>query len=428
MLLAPAKPAERMSQLLPSVKCSNCNAPVPLTELGEHVCEGKSAAPPSSTQKPNIAQTSSLSSLPQRLQSLVGSNSPPPPSSSPASSQHISIPNNNHTRFPSTTSSTSSGTGSYSSEPRSHASSYTSSGLSIPPVDKPSPSRLRSMSTASSTSSSAPSRSSPLSGNRDRTDSLPSRSPTSNSSFLPPPVSPFGRERASSNASARGQPHRPPPVQQPGNPYPGMRPPMSPGQIMRPPTSPGPMMRPPISPGPMARTPMNPHPQSQYLSNPYNQMPRSPATPQPISNPHSYAPTPPPADVDTKSGGEAGMAGVGRRGFAAVARAAMFVSTAFPPPPDQTDFNSRSFHRPNAPGFLDINTSSANRGEPLVLVEWGRASSDMYFSYRNTPAFIKFGIFASIALPADSSGECFIRCSGEALSSSRTMAKSNYVK
>jgi PDZ and LIM domain protein 5/6/7 len=41
----------------------------------------------------------------------------------------------------------------------------------------------------------------------------------------------------------------------------------------------------------------------------------------------SFVP-PPERGIDTKSGGEAGMAGVGRRGFAAVARAAMF---ALPP-------------------------------------------------------------------------------------------------
>ena len=47
-------------------------------------------------------------------------------------------------------------------------------------------------------------------------------------------------------------------------------------------------------------------------------------------------------EPDTKIGGEAGMAGVGRRGFQAVARAALFMT-----PP---------MHLPGrpSPGFLDI--------------------------------------------------------------------------
>ncbi len=47
--------------------------------------------------------------------------------------------------------------------------------------------------------------------------------------------------------------------------------------------------------------------------------------------------------IDTKIGGEAGMAGVGRRGFAAAVRAAVFLA---PQPPRE--------RRDNAPQFLDI--------------------------------------------------------------------------
>jgi len=53
--------------------------------------------------------------------------------------------------------------------------------------------------------------------------------------------------------------------------------------------------------------------------------------------------------IDTKTGGEAGMAGVGRRGFAAAVRAAMYVSLTAPP----------ANRRPVAsPRFLDIDTAS----------------------------------------------------------------------
>jgi hypothetical protein len=52
--------------------------------------------------------------------------------------------------------------------------------------------------------------------------------------------------------------------------------------------------------------------------------------------------------IDTKTGGEAGMAGVGRRGFAAAARAAMFVSPA----------GYSMDRRPDPPRFLDIDAAS----------------------------------------------------------------------
>jgi len=58
--------------------------------------------------------------------------------------------------------------------------------------------------------------------------------------------------------------------------------------------------------------------------------------------------------IDTKTGGEAGMAGVGRRGFAAAVRAAMYVSLTAPPA------NRHPVASPNvaSPKFLDIDTAS----------------------------------------------------------------------
>lgn len=80
---------------------------------------------------------------------------------------------------------------------------------------------------------------------------------------------------------------------------------------------------------------------------------------------------PPPSDIDTKSGGEAGMAGVGRRGFAAAARAAMMANTMSHALNIGTRAPSPFLHmdavpgmdgrRPNAPKFLDI-SSAVNYG------------------------------------------------------------------
>lgn len=75
---------------------------------------------------------------------------------------------------------------------------------------------------------------------------------------------------------------------------------------------------------------------------------------------------PPDIEIDTKIGGEAGMAGVGRRGFAAAARAAMFAqNVGHPPflggPPNMNSVQGMDGRRANAPKFLDI-ASAQNYG------------------------------------------------------------------
>jgi len=57
-------------------------------------------------------------------------------------------------------------------------------------------------------------------------------------------------------------------------------------------------------------------------------------------------------EPDTKIGGEAGMAGVGRRGFHAVARAAIFTAQPMDP-----------VRRPS-PGFLDIQRAVGTSSDP----------------------------------------------------------------
>lgn len=64
-LRSAAPPAGRtdMSQLLPTVKCSNCNRPVPLDDLSDHVCATAPSLP-----KPALSPAAAVSLLPQRLQ------------------------------------------------------------------------------------------------------------------------------------------------------------------------------------------------------------------------------------------------------------------------------------------------------------------------------------------------------------------------
>ena len=62
-LLSPTGPDPgRISQILPTVKCSNCNQPVPIAELGDHVCPppptpAASAKPPMSPVTTSFMQS-----------------------------------------------------------------------------------------------------------------------------------------------------------------------------------------------------------------------------------------------------------------------------------------------------------------------------------------------------------------------------------
>ncbi|KAI5124521.1 hypothetical protein M0805_003045 [Coniferiporia weirii] len=67
-LQLPQKPGERISQILPTVKCSSCGRPVALSDLGDHVCP----PPPPSTPRPSallakIRQASQSISIPNPL-------------------------------------------------------------------------------------------------------------------------------------------------------------------------------------------------------------------------------------------------------------------------------------------------------------------------------------------------------------------------
>ncbi|KAI0819558.1 hypothetical protein BC628DRAFT_1545689 [Trametes gibbosa] len=86
-LLAPAAPgSERISQILPSVKCSNCNQPVRLAELGDHVCAPLPPVPSLPALKTPSSPRSVAALLPTRLQNLVST----PPAQSPPRKQSVS--------------------------------------------------------------------------------------------------------------------------------------------------------------------------------------------------------------------------------------------------------------------------------------------------------------------------------------------------
>ncbi|KAF9053943.1 hypothetical protein BDZ89DRAFT_1056500 [Hymenopellis radicata] len=267
---APANPSGRISQLLPTVKCSNCNNPVPLAELGEHIC-----APPPPV--PALPKPGSSAQVGQRLRNLVSSpkpNSIPMPSSpgpSRVSSPQLS--------------------------PHEHRST-------------PSVSSDRSRKTSVSSLSPHPLRSSPLA----RSDSNEPTSPRREAHS--PTVSSPLRDRTLSTASSIDSRTR----------------------LSTASSGSSPSTARPSQPSPQPPTSPQPHPRSQ---------------PSPVSviEPH----------IDTKTGGEAGMAGVGRRGFAAAAHAAVFLA-----PMHQHTGSTLQSRREHAPQTLDINAALQRNTHHLV--------------------------------------------------------------
>ncbi|KAF9469324.1 hypothetical protein BDZ94DRAFT_1303813 [Collybia nuda] len=316
---APANGPTRISQILPTVKCSNCNQPVPLSELGDHTC---ATPPPVPTlPKPAVSPAAATALLPQRLQDRVAS---PGPAQSRAPS--------NDSRLA-------------SSPPRAQP----------PSQQRPNPpqnDRLR-INTGPPSSSSYQQRSSPLARSeidRNNTSSPAGRpphgAPPPNTEPLhrPPPLADF-RSRTMSNAGS---------VSSGFSGHSGVSSPVT--------------ARPSFS---LARE--APPPPSTPL----------PATPQ--LPPQPMSPLHPPyiseADIDTKSGGEAGMAGVGRRGFAAAARAAMFVMPSGQP-------GSQQPPRRAAPGYLGIHVPpTRSNGTPPLSAGSGHSSHSPGVSpYPQSPA------------------------------------------
>ena len=242
-LLPPQPNSERISQLLPTVKCSSCNSPVAISSLADHVCSPMSSAP----------------------------RSPPP-------------------LRPTNTS---------ASQPR-----------------------VRTLSSGSNARKATP---------------------------TPPPV---GRLPA------------PPPLKPPQHVQPPVR---SDSRIVSPRIPGPPQTQAPQHPPSLlsnrnhntsrSNTPSTPSVSSAHVSQPsaanvrsqYTQPPDHLPPPQ---LPPSRTPYYPEDGIDTSTGGEAGMAGVGRRGFAAVARAAMFTA---------------NYQRKvELPRFLDID--AASRGESVTVL------------------------------------------------------------
>ncbi|KAG2158460.1 uncharacterized protein EDB93DRAFT_670705 [Suillus bovinus] len=395
----------RISQLLPTVKCSSCLQPVPLAELGDHSCPPQPPPTLLSLQKPPMSPKSTNSLLPQRLQNILVSNragalqqqqlatsrTPPPHAplrssehdpfqripptvhynsgapriNSPASPQipqsillnratsidkpHVHFPTQSapervttpiriatppvstRTRTPSNTTSPSSRSPlGVSSFPNPFEGDPRRSGASEPIVGRSgtaSPARRENIPVIPQA---------PPPSSRTRT---PSNTP-SHTSIIPPSLTPrpsFDRSRTSTLTSRPSQDKPRPSFDATARPsFDAQRPSLDVSRPYHPTDArlqPGSIPRPPHSPSTLPPSRGVPFPSSASAPQP------PPATRSPVPDSER--------NIDTKCGGEAGMAGVGRRGFAAVTRAAMVATS-------QSHLDSR---RTNAPKYLDLNTA-----------------------------------------------------------------------
>jgi hypothetical protein len=301
-LLSPTSsaPPARISQLLPSVKCSTCHQPVPLAELGEHTCEAPPPVP--SLPKPTITQEAATALLPGRLQGRV---------------EHQRIPSSASARPRINTKGGGSPTQA-TFQPKSSPLARSDPNARDPPSLSP----LRTRTPANDVRMRTPSISTPATArpftNQDSTPIPPPR----NGNASPFPTSP-----------SRGPPQGVPP-RNPNN-----RP--APGPYNPPPQPAPPSGFPPNRPGPPgSAAPPHHHPVNM--------------DPPPNLPPDQVFVPPAERGIDTKSGGAAGMAGVGRRGFAAAARAAMFVGHPQGPQP----LYGRRMNGNAGPRYLDIDAAS----------------------------------------------------------------------
>ena len=349
--IASNPPTERISHLLPTVKCSSCTQPVPLDQLGDHVCP-----PPS-----NLSSDTKPVPSPLKAQTLPR----PPSNASTRSPMSIFFPRRRPSAAPNprdvsltpsrapSRNAARSPAPSLSQSPRPPSRAQTqrqelSPNVVVPSVPRPG----GSISTRSAVRTPSPldTRSPVL-----RRPSNPRSHPDAPSPVLRRPSNPQSSLDSRSPDQRRPSIPQPPlntrsPIQR--RPSAPQSPPDAPSPVLRRPSNPqssldthSPVLRrpstpksPPNAPSSVLRRPSDPRSQFAQATN-YGASDdkRSALMPQSNHQPVRSVTSPSPSsyssrsfvspEIDTKSGGAAGMAGVGRRGFAAAARAAMFTSS-----------------------------------------------------------------------------------------------------
>ncbi|EIW84944.1 hypothetical protein CONPUDRAFT_162258 [Coniophora puteana RWD-64-598 SS2] len=449
-LLKPAESQPRLSQLLPTVKCTTCSQPVPFSELGGHVCK---PVPPLPSQPSRSTQAPSLVS--SKLQNLI-----PHKTVTPTQQQQQPLPATHRQQT------SLADVDDLSNDDPFQRLPPTMNNVTLPTPRVNSPAAPSSVSFRQQQSSGRPNLPVSLSSNRRPPErvSTPVRAvdgpsvqtpktppstalPNPFDSPTPPPVlgrprgaslarrdlspapqppmplpPPLGRLRTPSNASSIRptlesrprapssaprpslDPQRRPSLEPPRPSFDNRRPSMDgPRPSLEPPHPSFDGRRPSVDGQRPSLEPPRPtfdgrRPSVDGQSRPSTDAPRpsldrraSPAPSGQVIQPpprHSSgmrlaqggpslvnAPQIPPAkaeqgrmgtDIDTKSGGEAGMAGVGRRGFAAAARAGLFTlpmnqgTGVMGPYGAHMHQPAQQSLRPNAPGYLDIDATMKN--------------------------------------------------------------------
>ncbi|KAF8710276.1 Zinc-binding domain present in Lin-11, Isl-1, Mec-3, partial [Rhizoctonia solani] len=290
-LSVPASGALRISQILPTMKCSKCSEDIDIHYVDEHVC------------KPN----------PTSDGPAKAPESPEPPSrvidrTSTASSISVPSVSSYSTHSRSSRSST--------STKRAPSVRSTHTLQQSPPADLPSRPQYKSTASFQSFRSHSSAADAEDTNHSPPPRSGPSPAPTVRSNPVSSPVdetvtSPVQRSGPSPTLTVRSNPPLPP---RSASPTPSSR---APSRMMA--ASPAPSI-------PVSRTPEPPAvlpPVAPLAPRKFSRSSNDSLPPQPP--PPAHAPPPPP---DTSIGGEAGMAGVGRRAFAAVAHAALFTGHA----------------------------------------------------------------------------------------------------
>lgn len=353
-LSLPAAPGERISQLLPTVKCSTCGAPVNLAELGDHVC-APMPPPTPSTPRPSallakIRQASQAISIPgpinrssavspapsNRSTTPLSVRSKTPQPRSPSPRTPIVPPPKTPSPAPSVSS-------------RRRSSSISRGAPQLPPPQMPPPPVPTAFPMGggplppSRTGTPRISTSSPRPG-MSRFDTFPRSAPPSNDGLARHPTEGSRRpsvtsftDTGSMRARVPSAPERP------------VLPPLNTGQAV-----PSPSL---LSPGSLPpRTSLDrPPPQSarpsldsQRRGSPFGlPTPQTPTLPMGMNHP-------PEAPV-------VNMAGVGRRGFQAAAQAAMLAATMSRGNTPQIPTPGMDGRRMNAPRHLDINAEMLQR-------------------------------------------------------------------
>lgn len=379
-LQLPPKPGERISQILPTVKCSTCGAPVSLLDLGDHIC------PPMPPPKPPTPRPSALlAKIRQASQAITvpgpiinsnrkSSTSPAPrsmtplsvrsktPQPGPASAGPVIPPPKTPSPAPSLTG-------------RQRSSSISRGAPQLPPPQMPPPPipanvfpqgvplpPSRAGTPQISTSSPHPI--------MQRFDTFPRSMMPSNDGFARRPTE--GSRRPSVASFADSGPAR---ARVPSAPDRPVLPPLMTGQS-------GASLSPhsPVS-GPPRTSLDRPPPQSarpsldsQRRGSPFGlPTPQTPSMSMPMERPRE-------APVEN-------MAGVGRRGFQAAAQAAMLAATLSRGNTPQVPTPGMDGRRTNAPSHLNIDADMLQRlCEICLIVDLPAYSLTTLFSFPSASA------------------------------------------